>query len=60
MIRRIIDHLAQKQGTILRVILGLLVLLFIGIIFTVYMVARQADPVFLDENGKPTNVRSHH
>ncbi len=60
MIRRFIDQLAHRQGTILRVILGLLILLFISIIFTVYMVARQANPVFLDERGMPINSQSHH
>lgn len=60
MIRRMSDHLSQKQGTILKLILGFIFLLFLSIIFTVYMVARQVNPVLLDENGKPITVQSHH
>lgn len=56
--QRTAQFLAQKQGSILQVILSLIVGLFICILFTVYLVARHANPIFLDENGKPVNAQS--
>lgn len=50
--------LAQKQGSILKVLLSFIVVLFIAILFTVYLVARNTNPIFLDEHGKPVNAQS--
>ncbi len=49
--------LAQRQGTILKWLLSLIIVLFIGILFTAYLLARHANPVFLDEQGRPVNAQ---
>lgn len=56
--QRTAHFLAQKQGSILQLLLSLIVVAFIGILLTVYLVARHANPVFLDEHGKPVNAQS--
>jgi flagellar biogenesis protein FliO len=58
MTRRTAQFLAQRQGSILKFLLSLIVVLFICIIFTVYLVARHANPIFLDEHGKPVNAQT--
>lgn len=60
MIRKSVNFLSDSQGTILKLILGLVAVIFIGILISVYIAARRADPVLLDENGKPLNGRTHH
>ena len=45
--------LKEIQGTLLQLILGGIMLLFFAIMVTVYFIARQANPIFLDEKGKP-------
>ena len=44
---------ARHQGAILRIVLGSVFALFIGILVTVYFVAREANPVMLDEHSAP-------
>lgn len=39
-----------------KVLLGGVMALFITILIVCYVIARQANPIFLDEKGKPTNV----
>lgn len=56
--KRIINFLSRKQGKILTALLSLIVVLFIGILVTAYLVARHANPVILDEHGKPMNSQS--
>lgn len=58
MARRFVQYLSEKQGTILKVVLGLISLLFISILFTAYLIAKRANPILLDENGKPVNTQS--
>jgi len=58
MIRKPVRFLAQHQGTILKLALSLIIVLFISILFTAYLVARQANPILLDEHGKPINART--
>jgi len=48
---------ASGGGRFLQLILGLIFLLFIGILVALYFVAREANPVILDENGKPMSSR---
>jgi hypothetical protein len=38
--------------------LGAIMVLFIGILVVVYFVAREANPVFLDEKGKPVESQN--
>ncbi len=52
------SFMSDKQGTILKLFLGLVVAIFIGILITVYFVSKRSSPVFLDENGKPVNSQS--
>ena len=58
MTQRTAHFLARQQGSILKLLLSLIAVIFIGILFTVYLVARHANPVFLDEHGKPVNAQS--
>lgn len=54
--KRFVNFLSRKQGTILAALLSLIVVVFIGILVTAYLVARHANPVILDETGKPVNA----
>ncbi|MBL0209355.1 MAG: hypothetical protein IPQ13_00335 [Holophagaceae bacterium] len=48
----------KKQGAALFPLLfGLISLLFIGIMIYVYRGSRQADPVMLDEQGRPKQAQ---
>ena len=58
--RRLTNFLSEKQGTILKVFLSFIFVLFIGILVVVYFISRQANPIILDETGKPINVESSH
>jgi hypothetical protein len=51
-----LNYLAQKQGTLLKVLLGFIIVAFLGILLSAYLIARQANPIILDENGKPLNA----
>ena len=53
--KRFVNYLSQKQGKILMAILSLIFVLFIGILVTAYIVAKRANPVMLDESGKPVS-----
>lgn len=44
---------SQSHGRFLQLILGLIFLLFIGILVALYIVAKRTNPVILDETGKP-------
>jgi hypothetical protein len=39
-----------------KVSLGGVMTLFISILIVCYLIAKQANPVFLDEHGRPSNV----
>jgi len=58
--KRFVNFLSRKQGTILAALLSLIVVLFIGILVTAYLVARHANPVLLDETGKPVSSQAIH
>jgi hypothetical protein len=45
----------EKQDTIVQLFLAFVFTLFIGILITVYFVAKKANPIILDQNGKPLN-----
>jgi hypothetical protein len=57
---RLINFLSRKQGAILMLALGLVVLLFIAILLATYIVAKKANPIILDESGKPVAASSYH
>jgi hypothetical protein len=56
--KRIGNYLSQQQGRILTFVLGLVVVIFIGILVTAYIVAKRANPIILDETGKPVNAQT--
>ncbi len=56
--KAIVDFWSEKQGVILRIMLSAIMVLFIGILIAVYFVAKQANPVFLDEKGKPVQTQT--
>ncbi|MBL8171893.1 MAG: hypothetical protein JNJ50_27280 [Acidobacteria bacterium] len=62
MLRRITNYLARKQGTILTVMLSFIFLLFISILVTTYIVSKRANPILLDETGRPIPAQAggHH
>jgi F0F1-type ATP synthase assembly protein I len=42
----------------MKVVFGLIIALFVGILVGVYLVARSANPVMLDERGRPVGEAS--
>lgn len=56
--KRAISYLARQQGKILTFVLGLVFVLFIGILVTAYVIAKRANPIILDETGKPLNSQT--
>lgn len=56
--KKIVNFWHEKQGTILQITLGAIMALFIGIMIAVYLIAKQADPVILDEKGRPLHSQS--
>lgn len=51
--KKLNDFFKAKQGTLLQLALGGIMVLFIAIMVMVYFIAKQANPIFLDEKGKP-------
>lgn len=47
---------AAKQGKILQIALSFITILFIAILIGAYLIAKRANPVFLDEQGKPVQT----
>jgi hypothetical protein len=45
-----------RQGRTIRLALGLIFVLFIGILIAVAIISKRANPIMLDENGKPVNT----
>jgi len=58
MSKKLTNYLSRKQGTILKALLGLIFVIFIGILVTAYIIAKRANPVILDETGKPVNSQA--
>lgn len=52
------NFLAEKQGVILRLFLAFIFVLFIGILVMTYFVSKRANPILLDERGRPVNAES--
>lgn len=48
---------AGNEGRTIRLLLGLIFLLFIGILVMVAIISKRANPVMLDENGRPLSWR---
>ncbi|MBX7172280.1 MAG: hypothetical protein K1X72_15040 [Pyrinomonadaceae bacterium] len=60
--KKLTEFFKAKQGKLLQIALGGIMILFIAIMVTVYFVAKQANPIFLDEKGRPMQSESgsHH
>jgi hypothetical protein len=43
----------------MKALFSALIVLFLSILVGAYVIARQANPVFLDEHGKPVTARQH-
>lgn len=56
--KRIGNYLARQQGKILTFLLGLVFMIFIGILVMAYVIAKRANPIILDETGKPVNAQT--
>lgn len=56
--KEISAYFAKHQGVILNYMLAGISVLFIGILIVVYFVAKQANPVFLDEKGRPVQTQT--
>ncbi|CAN5488843.1 hypothetical protein BH10ACI3_BH10ACI3_25920 [soil metagenome] len=56
--KEISAYFAKHQGVILNYMLAAIGVLFISILIVVYFAARQANPVFLDEKGKPVQTQT--
>ena len=50
----------RKRGSPLAYFLAFIFALFIGILVFCYVVTRRANPVFLDQHGKPVAASSEH
>ena len=50
----------RAQGSPLVYFLGLVMVIFIGILIFCYVVTKRTHPVFLDEHGKPVNSQAAH
>ncbi len=51
--KAIISVWNENQGRILQFVLGGIFILFIIIMIGVYLIAKQANPIILDEKGRP-------
>lgn len=51
--KAIANYFTAKQGAILQLILWGIMVLFIAIMIGVYIIAKRANPIFLDEKGRP-------
>ncbi|MEQ1604175.1 MAG: hypothetical protein ABL999_04835 [Pyrinomonadaceae bacterium] len=49
---------SEHQGRLLQGMLAVITVLFIGILITTYFVAKSANPIFLDEKGRPIESQS--
>lgn len=56
--KRIGSYLARQQGKILTFLLGLVFVIFVGILVTAYIIAKRANPIMLDDTGKPVNAQT--
>lgn len=53
MIKAIAEYLGERQGTLLQLVLGGTIVLFIAILVGSYVIAKRANPIILDEKGRP-------
>jgi hypothetical protein len=51
--KTIAKFFSEHQGRLLQLTLAGIMLLFIGIMIGVYIIAKRANPIILDEKGQP-------
>lgn len=56
--KAIATFFTEHQGRLLQGALAAIMVLFVGILVTVYFVAKSANPIFLDERGRPVESQS--
>lgn len=45
----------ERQDIVVQLYLGFVFLVFIGILIMAYVIAKRANPILLDQQGKPIN-----
>ncbi len=53
----VIKFWTEKQAKILQTFLAVITVLFIAILVAVYIIAKRANPIFLDEKGQPVQTQ---
>jgi hypothetical protein len=56
--KAVTEFFVEHQGRLLQGALAAIMVLFIGILVAVYFVAKSANPIFLDEKGRPVESQS--
>lgn len=59
MLSKLIEFWSHRQGHFLQIVLVGIFVLFIAIMIGVYVIARQANPVLLDEKGQPKTTQKN-
>ncbi len=54
-----VDLKNKQHGRIWQLLFGAIMVLFICIMIAVYLIAKQANPIILDEKGKPLHSQSN-
>jgi len=57
-LKPIANFLSRYQGKILVFVLSLVFVIFVGILVTAYIISKRANPIMLDETGKPVNTQT--
>ncbi|MBK7704621.1 MAG: hypothetical protein IPN69_15010 [Acidobacteria bacterium] len=55
---KIVSFWSERQGHILQIVLAAIFILFIAIMIGVYVIAKRANPILLDEKGQPKYTQS--
>ena len=55
--KKMADFYDRHPGAVWQLIMGGIMVLFICIMIAVYLIARQADPIILDEKGRPLHTQ---
>lgn len=53
-----IHPVAKKRPPVLLYVLPLVMVLFLGILVLVYFISKKANPIILDEKGKPVQAET--
>lgn len=56
--KAITTFFSENQGRLVQGALAAITVIFIGILIAAYFVAKSANPIFLDEKGRPLDSQS--